>query len=116
MTKEKREHVQIPQVRNEKGAPLLTMHKKMLRDYCEQVYGNRLDDIDKMDIALERHTTEIVSRNTESLGVPLWGSGLKIWHCHCSSSGGCCGTSSILDLGASTSHGCSQKEKEIQKV
>ena len=30
-------------------------------------------------------------------GVPVWCSGLRIWHCHCSWSGQCCGTVSILD-------------------
>ena len=34
----------------------------------------------------------------ENPGVPLWHSGLRIWHCqhcHCSSSGYCCGVGSI---------------------
>ena len=37
------------------------------------------------------------------LGIPLWHSGLSIWHRHCSSLGCSCGTGSIPDLGTSTS-------------
>ena len=29
------------------------------------------------------------------IGVPLWYSGLRTQHCHCSTSGKCCGTGSI---------------------
>ena len=34
--------------------------------------------------------------------VPLWRSKLRIWHCHCSGSGQCCGVGSIPGLGTST--------------
>ena len=40
------------------------------------------------------------------VGVPWWLSGLRIWHCHCYSSGGYCGTGSIFGLGT-----LGQKEK-----
>ena len=40
------------------------------------------------------------------LGVPLWGSRLRIPHCHCSS----CGAGSIPGLGTSTCHGHSKKK------
>ena len=36
--------------------------------------------------------------------------GLRIWHCHCSSSGHCCGVGSIPGLGTSTCCGHSQKQ------
>ena len=39
---------------------------------------------------------------TAGRGVPLWCSGLRIWSCHCSSSGHCCGTGSILGPGTFT--------------
>ena len=45
------------------------------------------------------------------LGLLLWHSGLRSWHCHCSSSGHCCGTSSISGLETSTGHEGSQKQK-----
>ena len=41
------------------------------------------------------------------LGVLLRCRGLRIWHCQCSSSGHCCGTSSVPGPGTSTCCGCS---------
>ena len=49
--------------------------------------------------------------NWNSNGVLLWLSGLRIWHCHCSSSGCCCGVGSIPSLGTSPSHRHGQKKK-----
>ena len=42
----------------------------------------------------------------------LWGRGLRIQCCHCSSSGCCCGMGSIPGLGTSACHGYSQKERK----
>ena len=44
-------------------------------------------------------------------GVPLWHSGLRIWCCHCSSLGHCCGAGSIPGPGTSICYGCGQKKK-----
>ena len=41
-------------------------------------------------------------------GVPLRCSGLRIWHCHCSGPGCCCGVVSIPGLGTPTCHGRGQ--------
>ena len=49
-----------------------------------------------------------------TLAVPLWSSGLRIWHCHCSSRGHCCGSGSIPGPGTSTCHGHGQKNKKEQ--
>ena len=46
-----------------------------------------------------------------SIGVPLWHSGLGIWHCHCSSSGGCYGMGSNPGLGGSTCCRCGPPKK-----
>ena len=46
------------------------------------------------------------------IGVPSWLSGLKIWHCPCSSSGHCYGAGLIPGPGISSHHGCSQKRGE----
>ena len=45
-------------------------------------------------------------------GVPLWHSRLRIWHCHSSCSGHCCGTGLIPGLRTSTCCGSSQKKKK----
>ena len=44
-------------------------------------------------------------------GLLLRCSGLRIWYCHCSSLGGCCGPGLIPDPGTSTCHGYIQKIK-----
>ena len=45
------------------------------------------------------------------LRIPLWLSGLRVWHCQCISLCRCCDTSSIPALGTSTCHGCGQKKR-----
>ena len=42
----------------------------------------------------------------------MWHSGLRIWHCHCNGSGGCCGVGSIPGPGTSTCLKHSQKKKK----
>ena len=44
-----------------------------------------------------------------TFGVPLWCSGLRIQHCHCSGSGHCCDLGLIPGLGTSTCHRCGQR-------
>ena len=61
---------------------------------------------------LRRHSSHL---NKPSLGVPLWLSGLRIHHCHCSGSCCCCSTGSIPGPGTSICHKCSQKEKNKNK-
>ena len=46
-----------------------------------------------------------------NVGVSLWYSGLKIWHCHCSSLGPCCGVALIPGPGTSICHRSGKKEK-----
>ena len=45
-------------------------------------------------------------------GVPLWCSGLRIWHCYYNGLGRCYGVGSIPGLGTSTCHRCGQKKKK----
>ena len=47
---------------------------------------------------------------TSFSGVPLWCSGLRIQHCHCSDSGNCWGTGSTPGPEASKCHGHGQKK------
>ena len=47
---------------------------------------------------------------TAMSGVLLGHSRLRIWWCHCSSLGHCCGTRSMLGLGTSTGRGHGQKK------
>ena len=43
----------------------------------------------------------------------LWHTGLRIWHCHCSSSGYCCGVGLIPSLGTSICCKCGQKKTQV---
>ena len=47
--------------------------------------------------------------------VPLWLSGLRIWHCHYSGSDHCCGVGLIPGLGTFACHGHGQKKKKLNK-
>ena len=44
---------------------------------------------------------------TTSTGVLWWSSRLRIWYCHSSGFGGCCGVGFIPGLGTSVCRGCS---------
>ena len=43
----------------------------------------------------------------------MWHSGLRIWPCHCSGSGCCCGLSSVPGPGTSACCGCGQNKNKL---
>ena len=51
LIKKKREKNQINKIRNEKGA--FTTDNAEIRDYYEQLYGNKMDTLEEMDRFLE---------------------------------------------------------------
>ena len=56
LIKNKREKNQINRIRNEKGA-LTTDNaeiQRIIRDYCEQLQGNKIDNLEEMDRYLEK--------------------------------------------------------------
>ena len=57
----------------------------------------------------------VQAKRFKILEFPLWCSGLRIWHCHCSGLDCCCGAGLIPGLGISTCRGCSQKKFRIFK-
>ena len=59
-----REKTQITKIRNEREdiTTNLTEIKKIIKKYCEQLYINKLDNLDKMDRFLERHKLPNLTR------------------------------------------------------
>ena len=56
LTKQKREKNQINKIRNEKGEVTTDNAEiqRIIRDYYEQLYGNKMDNLQEMDRFLEK--------------------------------------------------------------
>ena len=56
LIKEKREKNQVNKIRNEKGEVKTDNAEiqRMIRDYYEQLYGNKMDNLEEMDRFLEK--------------------------------------------------------------
>ena len=57
LTKKKREKIQINKIRNEKGEVTTdnAEMQRVIRDDYEQLYGNKVDNLEEMDKFLERY-------------------------------------------------------------
>ena len=57
LIKKKKERTQINKIRNEKGEVTTdtTEIQNILRDYCKQLYANKMDNLEEMDKFLERY-------------------------------------------------------------
>ena len=53
-----------------------------------------------------------VVESTHSVGVPLWCSRLRIWHCHCIGSDRCCGVRSTPGQGTCMRPGVAKTNKQ----
>ena len=56
LTKKKREKNQISKIRNEKGEVTTdnAETQRIIRDYYEQLYGNKMDNLEEMDRSLAK--------------------------------------------------------------
>ena len=57
LIKKKKEKTQINRIRNEKGEVTIDTVEieKIMRDYCRQVYANKMDNLEEIDKFLEKY-------------------------------------------------------------
>ena len=63
-------------------------------------------------ISLKEGCNDEAQAKKAEQGVLLWLTGLRIWRCHCSGLGHCCGTGLIPGWGTSTCQGYAQKRRK----
>ena len=63
LIKKKREKNQINKIRNEKGEVTIDSEEiqRIIRDYYEQLYGNKMDTLEEMDRFLEKFNLPLLS-------------------------------------------------------
>ena len=74
LIKEKREKIQINKIRNEKGEVTTgnTELQRIIRDYYEQLYGNKMDNLEEMDRFLEKfHLLRLNQEEIEIMNNPI---------------------------------------------
>ena len=71
LIKENSEKNQISKIRNKKGEVTTDNAEiqRIVRDYQEQLYGNKMDNLEEMDRFLETETEIMNNPNTEALGL-----------------------------------------------
>ena len=52
----------MARIRNKRGDITTDEIKRILKEYCDQLYTNKLHKLDEMEIFLEKHATENDSR------------------------------------------------------
>ena len=64
LIKKKREKNQINKIRNEKGEVSTdnAERQRIIRDYCEQLYGNKIDNLEEIDRFLEKFSLPRLSQ------------------------------------------------------
>ena len=93
-SRKKREKNQINKIRNEKGEVTTDNAEiqRMIRDYYEQLYGNKIDNLEEMDRFLEKFNlprlnqekTEIMNNPITSTEIEavIWGTHVYLWRIH----------------------------------
>ena len=80
LIKKKRETTQINRIRNEKEVTTDTTEiQRILRDYCKQLYANKMDNLEEMDKFLGKH--KLPRRNQkeiENINRPITSTEIKL--------------------------------------
>ena len=74
LIKKKREKNQISRIRNEKGEVTTDNAEieKIIREYYEQLYGNKIDNLEEMDRSLEKfNLLRLNQKETEIMNNPI---------------------------------------------
>ena len=74
LIKKKREKTQISRIRNEKGEVTTDTAeiKRIMRDYCKQLYANKRDNLEEMDTFLEKHNLlRLKQEEIENINRPI---------------------------------------------
>ena len=74
LIKKKREKNQINKIRNENGEITTdnTETQRIIRDYYQQLYGNKMDNLEEMDKFLENHNLpKLNQEEIENLNRPI---------------------------------------------
>ena len=70
--KKKREKNQINKTRNEKNTRDNIKIQKIIRDYYEQLYANKMDNLEEMDKSLEKYNlSKLNQEEIENLNRPI---------------------------------------------
>ena len=73
LIKKRREKNQINKIRNEKGEVTIDNAEiqRIIRDYYEQLYGNKIDNLEEMDRFLEKFNLPILNQEEiEIMNIP----------------------------------------------
>ena len=72
INKNKRERVQINQIRNEKVTTDATEIQRIIKDYYKQFYANKTDNLEEMDRFLQRYNLPRLNQEeTENMNRPI---------------------------------------------
>ena len=74
LIKKQREKNQIKEITNENGeiTPANTAIQRIIRDYYQQLYGNKMDNVEEMDKFLEKHNfPKLNQEEIENLNTPI---------------------------------------------
>ena len=74
LIKKKRQKTQINKIRNEKGVVTTDTAEiqSILRDYCKQLFANKMDNLEEMDKFLERyHLLRLNQEEIENMNRPI---------------------------------------------
>ena len=80
LIKKKREKNQINKIRNEKGQVTTDNAevKSIIRDYYEQLYGNKMDNLEEMDRFLDKFNLQRLNREEiEIMNNPITGTKIE---------------------------------------